>query len=147
MTPLRLRCWEGYDSPALLDSFAAAQGTEVNAESLLSDAAAAARIAAGDLCDVLNINNAYVADYLHPRGLIEPLADTCADPAEAGAPLWQDPTPSQVSVPLQMSPSSHDVPEGSGVPAWQEPAPSQVSAPLQNTPSSHDVPEGSGVPD
>jgi len=73
--PLRLKCWEGYDTPALREPFEKRHGLAVHAEALLSDAQTAEEIAgvAGDGCDVLNINNAYVANYLHPRGLVVPL--------------------------------------------------------------------------
>ncbi len=72
---LRILCWEGYDDPAVLDPFAAERRIETHAETLLSDWDAARRLAAGDAAhwDILNINNAYVAKYLHPRGLIREL--------------------------------------------------------------------------
>jgi len=75
---LRLLCWEGYDSRAILDPFAERHGADVAAETLLSDAAAAAGLVAGDIrrFDVLNINNAYVRDYLYPRGLIATLDES-----------------------------------------------------------------------
>ena len=71
---LRLRCWQGYDSAALLQPFEQRHDTRVVAETLISDASAAERITCRDgRCDVLNINNAWVAGCLHPRGLVEPL--------------------------------------------------------------------------
>ena len=72
---LRLLCWEGYDSPAILEPFAARHGIDTQAETLLSDWETARRLAGGRSAswDVLNINNAYVAKYLHPRGLIREL--------------------------------------------------------------------------
>ena len=72
---LRLLCWEGYDSPAILEPFAAPRGIDIHAEALLSDWETATRLAGGAAADwdVLNINNAYVAKYLHPRGLIREL--------------------------------------------------------------------------
>ena len=78
LEPLRLLCWEGYDTPALLDTFKRRHGIEVYAKTLLSDAATAIELANGDhgQWDVININNAYVRDYLHPRGLIQPLDES-----------------------------------------------------------------------
>lgn len=74
MAPLRLICWEGYDTPSIVVPFEQRHGVEVQAQTLLSDAGTAEAIAAGsDRYDVLNINNAYVARYLYPRGLVMPL--------------------------------------------------------------------------
>ena len=87
----------------------------------------------------------------------------------SGVPGAHCPAPSQVSLPLQASPSRHEVPEGKGecrmpamgsqesivhalpsstggaAPAAQVPAPLQVSAPLQGLPSLHEDPSSVGV--
>ena len=55
----------------------------------------------------------------------------------SGVPAWQSFSASQVSVPVQTSPSSQRL--SVGVPGPQTPAPSQVSFSVQVTPSSHDV--------
>lgn len=72
---LRILCWEGYDNPAILEPFAAPRRIDTHAETLLSDWDTATRLAAGEAArwDILNINNAYVAKYLYPRGLIRAL--------------------------------------------------------------------------
>jgi len=74
-TPLRMLCWEGYDQGAFVAEFSDRARVDFHAETLLSDAAAAERLCAGELADwdLLNINHAWVRDYLHPRGLIKPL--------------------------------------------------------------------------
>jgi len=72
---INLLCWEGYDAPDILDGFAKARGVTTRAQTLLSDAGAALALANGDApnWDVLNINNAWVRDYLCQRGLIRTL--------------------------------------------------------------------------
>jgi len=72
---VNLLCWEGYDAPDILDPFAGRHGISAAAQTLLSDAATAQRIASGELpdWDVLNINNAWVRDYLCKHGLIKTL--------------------------------------------------------------------------
>ena len=76
-----------------------------------------------------------------------------------GGKCWQLPRPSHVSTPLQMSPSSHEVPKGcpwqmfsgsqpdggvGGGECAQRPEPSQVSVPLHALASSHEVPTDAG---
>lgn len=72
---LRILCWEGYDNPALLEPFASERRIETRAETLLSDWDTARCLVAGEAArwDILNINNAYIAKCLHPRGLIREL--------------------------------------------------------------------------
>lgn len=81
---MRLLCWEGYDTESFLKPFESANHVDVHAETLLSDADTARRLADGehDQWDVLNINNAYVRNFLHPRGLIAEL-----DPERFGSQL------------------------------------------------------------
>ena len=71
---IRLLCWEGYDSPRVLEPFEHRRSTRVHARTLLSDAGASEELLAGRAtCDVLNINNAWIRGSLHPRGLVRPL--------------------------------------------------------------------------
>ncbi|MBT6272531.1 MAG: spermidine/putrescine ABC transporter substrate-binding protein [Chromatiales bacterium] len=73
--PLSIVCWEGYDTDAILTPFRSRTGAVTQTQTLVSDAHTAHGIVAGTQrpCDVLNINNAYVRDFLHPRGLVRPL--------------------------------------------------------------------------
>ncbi len=72
---LNVLCWEGYDYPALLDPFAAEHGITVRGEAHVSDAGTVDRLAGpeADAWDVVNLNNPFVRDVLHPRGLIREL--------------------------------------------------------------------------
>ena len=71
---IQLLCWEGYDSPRVLDRFERRRSTRVRASTLLSDAGTAEDLLAGRAtCDVLNINNAWVRGSLHPAGLVRAL--------------------------------------------------------------------------
>ncbi len=71
---IRLRCWEGYDSPRVLEPFEHRASTRVHARTLLCDAGTAEDLLAGRVpCDVLNINNAWVRGSLHPAGLVRAL--------------------------------------------------------------------------
>ena len=71
---IRLLCWEGYDSPRVLEPFERRGSTRVHARTLLSDAGTADDLLAGrTVCDVLNINNAWVRGSLHPAGLVREL--------------------------------------------------------------------------
>ena len=71
---IQLLCWEGYDSPRILEPFERRRSTRVLARTLLSDAGTASDLLAGRAtCDVLNINNAWVRDSLHPAGLVRRL--------------------------------------------------------------------------
>jgi len=65
---IQLLCWEGYESPRILEPFERRRSTRVLAGTLLSDAGTASDLLAGRAkCDVLNINNAWV-DYLTVGG-------------------------------------------------------------------------------
>ena len=71
---IRLLCWEGYESPRILEPFERRRSTRVLAGTLLSDAGTASDLLAGRItCDVLNINNAWIRGSLHPAGLVRPL--------------------------------------------------------------------------
>lgn len=72
---LKILCWEGYEDAALLGPFSAEHDITAFGETLVSDYAAAHWLASGAnrRFDVVNINNPFVRDYLHPRGLIRPL--------------------------------------------------------------------------
>ena len=71
---IRLLCWEGYESPRVLEPFERSRATRVRAHTLLSDAGTAGDLLAGrTTCDVLNINNAWVRGSLHPAGLVRHL--------------------------------------------------------------------------
>ena len=71
---IRLLCWEGYESPRILEPFERRRATRVRAHTLLSDAGTAEDLLAGrTTCDVLNINNAWVRGSLHPAGLVRHL--------------------------------------------------------------------------
>ena len=71
---IHLLCWEGYDSPGVLEPFERRGSTRVDARTLLSDAGTAEDLLAGRAaCDVLNINNAWIRGSLHPAGLVRVL--------------------------------------------------------------------------
>ena len=71
---IQLLCWEGYESPRILEPFERSRSTRVEASTLLSDAGTATDLLAGrTACDVLNINNAWVRGSLHPAGLVRTL--------------------------------------------------------------------------
>ena len=71
---ISLLCWEGYDSPRVLEPFERRAATRVQVRTLLSDAGTAEDLLAGRAaCDVLNINNAWVRGALHPAGLVRAL--------------------------------------------------------------------------
>jgi len=72
---INFQCWEGYESAQFLSAFQRKSDASIRPQTLLSDASAAEQIASGNLqqCHVLNINNAWIRDYLHPRGLIRRL--------------------------------------------------------------------------
>ena len=71
---IQLLCWEGYESPRVLEPFERRGSTHVHARTLLSDAGTAEDLVAGrTACDVLNINNAWIRGSLHPAGLVREL--------------------------------------------------------------------------
>lgn len=79
MTPrradLNILCWEGYHERSYLAPFESEFGVRTHGEALVSDFAAAERIAGPERSswDVINLNNPFARDYLDPRGLIRPL--------------------------------------------------------------------------
>ena len=84
---LRVYCWEGYESPVILDPFRHRYGIDVQARTLISDVEAAHEIdrqSPSERVDILNINNAWVQKFLHPSGAIRILQD---DPPD---PTWKD---------------------------------------------------------
>ena len=70
-------CWEGYDAASIVEPFVSQNPVNFEAETLLSDAATAQRLVDGDFenWDILNINNAYIRDFLYPKGLIRSLPE------------------------------------------------------------------------
>lgn len=72
---LKLHCWEGYGSERIITPFREKWRGNVEIENLLSNAAAVqhCEIKGNLQPDVLNINNAYIAKYLAPRGLVNQL--------------------------------------------------------------------------
>ena len=71
---IRLLCWEGYESPRVLEPFERRGSNRVRADTLLSDAGTASDLLAGRAtCDVLNINNAWIRGSLYPAGLVRSL--------------------------------------------------------------------------
>ncbi len=72
---LKLMCWEGYDAAHILTPFENRHNIKVQAQTLLSDAGTADLLMNTNdhRWDVLNINNAYVRDALHPAGKIKTL--------------------------------------------------------------------------
>jgi spermidine/putrescine transport system substrate-binding protein len=83
---LKILCWDGYQEPALLEPFARTRGCTVEGETLLSDYAAALSVAAdAGRWDVINLNNPFARDFLHPRGLLRPLDRSRFDVRFAGS--------------------------------------------------------------
>ena len=71
---IQLLCWEGYDSPRVLEPFERRRSTRIRARTLLSDAGTADDLLAGRTdCDVLNINNAWIRGSLRAAGLVRAL--------------------------------------------------------------------------
>ncbi len=72
---LNLMCWTGYESPEIINRFSAQQNIKVHTESIVSDATAAARVSGieSQSWDIINLNNPFSRDVLHPAGLIHPL--------------------------------------------------------------------------
>ncbi len=83
---LNLLCWEGYDDEDVLGEFCRRHGIAGHSEALLSDAGTAGRLAGGELpdWDVLNINNAWVRDYLCQHGMIKTLDAPIFEPLLGG---------------------------------------------------------------
>jgi spermidine/putrescine transport system substrate-binding protein len=72
---LRMLCWEGYDTAPIVEPFVSRNSFKFQVETLLSDAETARRMVNGEFefWDILNINNAYIRDFLYPGGLIKKL--------------------------------------------------------------------------
>ncbi len=72
---LNVLCWEGYDYPALLEPFAAEHGITVRGEAHVSDAGTVERLVGPEAgaWDIVNLNNPFARDVLHPQGLIREL--------------------------------------------------------------------------
>ena len=81
---MKLKCWEGYERDEFLAPFTRATGLPISASTLISDGTTAHSIANGESTpDVLNINNAWVRDFLDQRGLIHRLSGELADAMSA----------------------------------------------------------------
>lgn len=72
---MRLLCWEGYETDSILGEFARTNNIQTCAQTLLSDTATAHALLQGrhQQWDVLNINNAWVRDFLCQHHLIKTL--------------------------------------------------------------------------
>ena len=72
---LNILCWEGYEDPAVLDPFTARDDVSVRAETIVSDADTAARVAGPDRpsWDIVNLNNPFAREILYPEGVIRAL--------------------------------------------------------------------------
>ena len=80
---LNVLCWEGYDYPALLEPFGREHGVDVRGEAHVTDAGAVARVIGGEAgrWDIVNLNNPFVRDVLHPQGLIRELGPRTIQPS------------------------------------------------------------------
>ena len=74
-TELNILCWEGYNSPQVLDPFREMKGATVKAESLTNDPTMINRLRAGEtnVWDLINVNNPWARKVMYPEGLIKPL--------------------------------------------------------------------------
>lgn len=74
---LKLLCWEGYEASEITQPFEARYDTTLDVDTLLSDAIAADNICSNKSSrpDLININNAYIRDYLHQQDMIFTLDD------------------------------------------------------------------------
>jgi spermidine/putrescine transport system substrate-binding protein len=72
---LKLLCWEGYSSDAVLDPFRQEFGAAVTAELHVDDPTSINRLRAGDnkVFDIINVNNNWAQQVMFPDGLIVPL--------------------------------------------------------------------------
>ena len=79
---LAILCWAGYDTPALIAPFARDHGVTLAAETLISDAAAVARILRSPpgTFDIINLNNPFARDVLYPQGYVRFLDRDRFDP-------------------------------------------------------------------
>ncbi len=69
---VNIRCWEGYERKEFVGAYERENGVTVNAKPLLSDFDTATELLTKPHSrpDVLNINNAYIARFLRPAGVI-----------------------------------------------------------------------------
>ena len=74
---LNILCWEGYEDPRVVEPFTARSGCSVHAETIVSDADTAVRVAGSDRpsWDVVNLNNPFARDVLYPGNVIRALPD------------------------------------------------------------------------
>lgn len=89
---LHVLCWEGYEDPSVVGPFTERHGCTVRAETIVSDADAAARIVGPERSswDVVNLNNPFAREMLYPAGAIRALpGDRFADERDRLLP-WLD---------------------------------------------------------
>ena len=93
-TELNILCWEGYNSPQVLDPFREMKGATVKAESLTNDPTMINRLRAGEtnVWDLINVNNPWARKVMYPEGLIKPLDRERFEPYfEKMLPAFQPP--------------------------------------------------------
>ncbi len=79
---LNILCWEGYNSPQVLDPFRSGKGATVKAESLTNDPTMINRLRAGEInvWDLINVNNPWARKIMLPEKLIRPLDRAAMEP-------------------------------------------------------------------
>lgn len=79
---LNILCWEGYNSPEVLDPFRRQFDATVKAESLTNDPTMINRLRAGEtsIWDLINVNNPWARKVMLPEGLIRPLDRAVFEP-------------------------------------------------------------------
>ncbi len=79
---LNILCWEGYNSPQVLDPFRSSKGATVKAESLTNDPTMINRLRAGEInvWDLINVNNPWARKIMLPEKLIRPLDRAAMEP-------------------------------------------------------------------
>ncbi len=90
---LNILCWEGYEDPNVIEPFTERHGYSVRAETIVSDADAAARIVGPERSswDVVNLNNPFARETLYPAGAIRALPrDRFADEYDRLLPQFDD---------------------------------------------------------
>jgi len=72
---LNILCWEGYNSDEVLDPFRRMTGAKVQAETGTSDPDMINKLRAGEIrvWDLINVNQPWAREQMHPDGLIKPL--------------------------------------------------------------------------
>lgn len=72
---LNMLVWEGYNSPNVLDPFRREFGARVSATNVTNDPDAVNRLRAGETrtWDIVNLNNPWARQMMHPEGLIKTL--------------------------------------------------------------------------